>query len=281
VLFTDDLAYAFTDPVSSLFLAGVASEVEPAEYALTIVSSPRGGDGGAAAKAILDGLIVYSVDDDSPGLAMVRARGFPIVSVDQEPEPTMSAVNVADRRGAASAATHLIELGHTVLAAVAVAAGPGECAFVSVDATSQNFVVRERLAGWRSACRVAGVAPPVTVSCPVNLREHGRHAARLLLSQTPQVTGIVCLSDELALGVMTELSAHTLSVPHDLSVIGFDDSPVAAMASPPLTTVRQPASEKGAAAARILLGLLGDEPPREPIVLETELIVRGSTAARR
>src|ERR1700745_1327609 len=70
VLFTDDLGYAFSDPVSTLFLAGVAGEVQRAGYALTVVSSPRGRDRSALSKAMLDGLIVYSVDDDAPGLGI-------------------------------------------------------------------------------------------------------------------------------------------------------------------------------------------------------------------
>ena len=101
-------------------------------------------------------LIVYSVDD-APGLAIARARGFPVVSVDQQPEPGVAAVNITDRDGAAAAVAHLAGLGHTALAAVAVAAGPSYCGFVDASATSRNHVVRERLAGWRSACLAAGV----------------------------------------------------------------------------------------------------------------------------
>jgi DNA-binding LacI/PurR family transcriptional regulator len=278
VLFTDDLGYAFSDPVATLFLAGVASEAQRAGYALTVVSSPRGSDRSALAKAMLDGLIVYSVDDDAPGLAIARARGFPVVAVDQRPEPGIAAVNVADRDGAAAAVAHLASLGHAALAAVAVAAGPRECAFVGAGATSRNYVVRERLAGWRSACAAAGLPPLVTVSAPVNGREHGRHAARLLTAARTRATGIVCLSDELALGVIAELTARGVGVPAEVSVVGFDDSPLATLAAPNLTTVRQRPREKGAAAARLLLGRLGGAAAADPIVLPAELVIRDSTA---
>ena len=281
VLFTDDLVYAFSDPISTQFLAGVAGELQRAGYALTVVSSPRGSGRSALSKAMLDGLIVYSVDDDSLGLAVTRRRGFAVVAVDQAPEAGQAAVNITDREGAAAAVAHLIGLGHTALAAVAVAAGPPDCAFVDANATSLNHVVRERLAGWRSACAAAGIAPPATVSVPFNTREHGGHAARLLLAARSRATGIVCLSDELALGVITELTASSIGVPADVSVVGFDDSPVAALATPPLTTVRQPARHKGAAAARRLLDRLGGAEPGDPLVLATELVIRGSTAARR
>jgi LacI family transcriptional regulator len=92
------------------------------------------------------------------------------------------------------------------------------------------------------------------------------------------MTAIVCLSDELALGVVAELTARSVRVPADVSVIGFDDSPLAAVAVPPLTTVRQPAREKGAAAARLLLDVLGGAQPAGPVELATALVVRGSTA---
>jgi DNA-binding LacI/PurR family transcriptional regulator len=156
---------------------------------------------------------------------------------------------------------------------------PGRaCEFVSADATSRNFVVRERLAGWRSACAAAGISSPVTVSAPVNGREHGRHAARLLLEARTRATGIVCLSDELALGVIAELTARGIDVPGEVSVVGFDDSPLATLAPPALTTVRQPARDKGAAAARLLLDQLGGAAAGDPVMLPTEFVIRDSTA---
>lgn len=278
VLFTDDLGYAFSDPVSTLFLAGVAGEVQRAGYALSVVSSPRGSGRCALSKAMLDGLIVYSVDDDAPGLAIARARGFPVVSVDQQPEPGVAAVNITDRDGAAAAVAHLAGLGHTALAAVAVAAGPSSCGFVDAGATSRNHVVRERLAGWRSACLAAGISPPVTVSTPVNTREHGRHAARLLIAARTRMTGIVCLSDELALGVIAELTSQGIDVPREISVVGFDDSPLATLTPPHLSTVRQPVRDKGAAAARLLLSRLSGTAAGDPLVLPTELVIRDTTA---
>jgi DNA-binding LacI/PurR family transcriptional regulator len=290
VLFTDDLGYAFSDPVSALFLAGLAEKAQEAGYALTIVSAPRGSTAGPISKAMVDGLIVYSVDEDSPGLPVARRRGIPSVFVDQAPQDDGSAlspsVNINDREGSALAVSHLIELGHRSIGAIAVAAGSVHCAPVAADATSRNHVVRERLAGWRSAASRAGLSLSVTISCPVNAREHGRHATRLLLEAAPEMTAVVCLSDELALGAIAELAARDLRVPQDISVVGFDDSPAAALAHPPLTTIRQPARDKGALAAELLIEQLRAEQPqagqrRTAHVLETELVVRASTATPR
>lgn len=287
VLFTDDLGYAFSDPVSTLFLAGVAGQLQEAGHALTVLSAPRSGGSGPMSRAMVDGLIVYSVDEDSPGLAVARKRAIPSVLVDQAPETGVACVNVSDRVGAEAAVAHLVEQGHTAIAGVAVAARASgasgasaeQCVLVGKNATSRSFVVRERMAGWRKGCKAAGLPPPVMVSCPANTAEHGRHAARLLLDANPRPTALVCLSDELALGVMAELAAHRLRVPADVSVVGFDDSPAAAMAQPPLTTVRQPARDKGALAARLLLGRLRTSETGSSQLLATELVVRSSTAA--
>lgn len=284
VLFTDDLGYAFSDPVSTRFLAGVAEQLQEAGNALTVLSAPRSGGSGPMSRAMVDGLIVYSVDEDSPGLAVARTRAIPYVQVDQEPETGTACVNVTDRDGAEAAVAHLAEQGHTAIAGVAVAAGDiptgvGECALVGYDATSRSYVVRERMAGWRRGCEAAGLSPPVMVSCPANTSEHGRHAARLLLESDPRPTALVCLSDELALGAMAELAARRLRVPDDVSVVGFDDSTAAAMANPPLTTVRQPARDKGVLAAKLLLDQLRTGETGSNQLLATELVVRASTAA--
>lgn len=279
VLFTDDLGYAFSDPISSLFLAGLAERAQDAGYALTVVSVPRGAPAGPMSKATVDGLVVYSVDEDSPGLAVARRRRLPIVTVDQVPEEGVPSVNIDDRAGAASAVEHLIELGHRSIGVITVAAGPTECARVPADATSRNYVARERLDGWRDALARASLPAPITISCPTNAREHGRRAVRLLLDAAPETTGVVCLSDELALGVVAELGALGLDVPGDLSVVGFDDSPAAVLLRPALTTVRQPARDKGTFAATLLLDQLENAQVGDAQLLPTELVVRASTGA--
>ena len=283
VLFTDSLSYAFSDPVSARFLAGVASEAEAEGYALTVVSSPRGSATNPLSHAVIDGLIVYSVDDNSSSLDPGHGRGFPRVLVDQAPDATVPRVNVADRSGAEQAVGHLIALGHRRLAVITVAAGPAATAIVPASAKSSNYVARERLAGWRRGCRSAGLAPPVVVSCPVNGREYGRDAVRLLCNLPVPPTSIACLSDEIAAGVIDGLREAGLAVPDDVSVIGFDDAPQAALCDLPLSTIQQPYREKGALAARLLIGQLDPrrqpDPRRKPVhhMLPVRLVVRAST----
>ena len=109
--------------------------------------------------------------------------------------------------------------------------------------------------------------------------ESGMSATELLLSRDPQMTAIFCANDEMALGAVRAARGVGKRVPEDVSVIGFDDAPLARYFDPPLTTVAQPAMAMGEEAMRLLLEIISDPttPPRRR-VLTTQLIVRASTA---
>jgi len=285
VLFTDSLSYAFSDPVSALFLGGVAAAAETDGYALTIVSAPRSNADSPLSQAVMDGLIIYSVDDNSPALDLARRRGIPRVLVDQAPDAAATRVNVADRKGAELAIEHLVALGHRAVAVVTVAASPDTTSIVAASAKSTNYVARERLTGWRRACHAAGLPQPVVISCPVNGREQGREVVRLLRDLPVPPTAIACLSDEIAAGVIDQVQRAGLTVPGDVSVIGFDDAPQAALGDPPLSTIQQPYRDKGALAARLLIEQLeaAFDSSRKPThhVLPVHPVVRASTGPYR
>jgi DNA-binding LacI/PurR family transcriptional regulator len=275
VLFVDTLTYAFTDEVATTFLAGVAAVLESDGTGLTVLSTPRRGPTGSVREAVVDGLIIYSVDTNSPGLETARRRGLPLVFVDQPPEPGTPSVNVTDRAGARAAAEHVIGLGHRRLGIVLDGMRP-EIQLVDADDSAPHYVVTERLAGWREAAARAGLPTPLVASVPTNDRSDGVTAAGLILDAQPDTTALLCLSDEMALGAIDAICARGLRVPHDISVVGFDDTRAAALTTPALTTVRQPVADKGRIAARALLDRLDGSTPA-PVVLPTELIVRAST----
>ena len=134
--------------------------------------------------------------------------------------------------------------------------------------------MREREACWRAALSGAGlpVGPAVHVS------DEPGAAALALLAENP--TAVVCASDVLALAVVLAARAMGLSVPGDLSVTGFDDSPLAALASPALTSVRVDYAEFGQAATSALLAVIGGEPAPDYSPSAPSLVVRASTARR-
>jgi DNA-binding LacI/PurR family transcriptional regulator len=274
VLFTDRLSYAFTDLMATRFLAGAASALECRDIGLTVLSSPRGEGAGAVTRAVVDGLIVYSVDGDSAGLAAARRRGFPLAFADQKPEPGIACVVVDDCGGARSAAEHLVGLGHRTVAIVHVGVDPDLGIVSRAAAQPTHYVVRERLHGWLEGL---GDIDPLLVNVAVNEREQGVAAGQLILAEDPRPTAVLALSDELALGVIDAAKAAGLRVPEDLSVVGYDDGPIAASAQPPLTTVRQPQYDKGRLAAEALVSALAGAMPISPAPLPTELVVRSST----
>ncbi|MEV8585900.1 LacI family DNA-binding transcriptional regulator [Streptomyces sp. NPDC051180] len=182
--------------------------------------------------------------------------------------PTFGATNW---EGAVSATEHLIGLGHTRIAHLA---GP-----------RQLLCSRARADGYRAAMERAGLR------VPEGFTPHGepddtsgrREAARLLdalaaAGEQPP-TAIFAASDLQALGALEELRARGRRIPEDVSVVGFDDLPVARRTHPPLTTVRQPLFDMAAMAARTLLRIIDGEPvPNHRLELATRLVVRGSTA---
>ena len=98
-----------------------------------------------------------------------------------------------------------------------------------------------------------------------------------LSNKAPGATAIVALTDNIALSIMQQAKKRGLEIPRDLSVVGFDDAPEAALADPPLTTIRTSAAENGRTAARLLLD---GGPPRQ-ILVPVKLVVRSSTATPR
>ncbi|MEV4657012.1 LacI family DNA-binding transcriptional regulator [Micromonospora sp. NPDC049301] len=138
--------------------------------------------------------------------------------------------------------------------------------------------VSERWAGFREAHRQLGLPLP-RAPIRVGLQQpDGVFAAEQLLRRSIRPQGIVCANDETALGVLVGASNHGLRVPEDLVITGFDDTPMAALVTPALTTVRQPVRELAAQTARLLMRVAAGDADRNgsTLVLPTELVVRRS-----
>ena len=279
LLFSDSLSYAVSDPAAVAMLRGVAVACErhAAGLLLLPLDRPETGDD-AVARAAVDGFIVYCFAGSEPPLATVRRRNLPVVAVDFDGMAGAPIILVDDRGGALAAGRHVADLGHRRVAIIALDTGHGRGAGpVPPERLARlGFVVeRERIAGYMEGLRSGGVEAEIAVyEEPSNAPGAAAALARTILEAEPRPTAILAMSDQLALGVLQAAAALGLAVPDDLSVVGFDDAPVAAFANPPLTTVRQPLGEKGRLAAETLLtGAKG--PSRR--VLPTELVVRRSS----
>lgn len=177
-------------------------------------------------------------------------------------------VRIDDIEAARQAVTHLIRAGHERIAMINPAVTPQRPYSPPTD----------RLAGYRAAVEGSGRAidPSLVVELPWS-GEMGAHAMDRLLSLERPPTAVFGFSDEIALGALRSLRRAGIAVPRTVSVIGIDDHPLATLCD--LTTVRQPAEEQGAAAARLALGLLGGDPvPSLHVTLPTHLVIRSTTA---
>lgn len=198
----------------------------------------------------------------------LRSRDIPFVLVDptSDPEHDFPSVGTSNWSGGLSATRHLLELGHR---RIAVVTGP-----------SHVLSSRARLDGYRAAMDAARapIDPDLIREGDFNLadgREHGR--ALLRLDDPP--TAVFAFNDAQAIGVYQAAHEAGLRIPHDLSVVGFDNLPPASWAIPALTTIHQPLKDMAAAAATMIVTLAqGDPLPQHRMVLATELIVRASTA---
>ncbi|HET9173306.1 MAG TPA: LacI family DNA-binding transcriptional regulator [Actinospica sp.] len=179
-------------------------------------------------------------------------------------------VGATNWRGARSAAQHLIDLGHRRIAMIN---GP------------DHVFCRIRRSGYADAMESAGLpVPPELLIATQLTREHGYAAARTLLAlpREKRPTAIFTASDVQAVGVYQAAREAGLSIPDDLSVVGFDDLPVAEYLDPPLTTVRQPLAEMAAAATELALALgRGERPAQIGLEIATTFVGRASTAPPR
>jgi len=209
---------------------------------------------------LMDGAVIVT-----PTVALPTTK-MPIVAVDPHNDPDGPPfVNSDSIGGARAAVEHLIGLGHTRIAHLRGRA----------DLASSQ----EREEGWRQALRAAGIEPDPSLIREGNYRrEMGRLAALDLLQSENRPTAIFAANDLSAFGVVDAALEFGLQVPADLSVIGFDDVPEAAMSSPSLTTVAQPLHEMGAVAYDMLLDLIQGYEVDQHVQLPTQLVVRETTA---
>ena len=283
LVMSDTLRYALTDEIAVAFLAAIADELTPTGLALTLLTTAEK-DGFIPARDVaLDGALLYSCEPTSPALRWLTRRKLPLVFVDQAPRSGIPSINVADREGAAAATRHLLELGHRGLAIVTYGVTGEYGMLADVPRSNIAHTERERLLGWLEPMTEAGITSAIVRLSHHDPHEIGLQAVAALLTQQPRPTGILCFSDAIARGVFDGVERAGLSVPDDVSVVGFDDSPLAARTRPALTTVRQDVNAKGRAAASALLAAIeraktGAAARVRHLVLPTELVVRESTA---
>lgn len=216
----------------------------------------------------VDGLIVAFATLDDHLVMQLAERGIPLVLVNRRTVGVHGSVVVDDERGSALAVEHLVGLGHRRIGYVGLAA--------------ETDTARRREHGFRTAMNAAGLAvDPLRVTSGSPTLAGGRRAIETLVATAgaQRPTGLFVASLLGAIGVLAGLRAASINVPGDMSVIAFNDHELAAHLDPPLTAVRMPNFEMGAAAVELLLDAINGQGQRD-LMIETppEVIVRGSTA---
>lgn len=215
-----------------------------------------------------DGAILVLALGQSQHLEQLRSHKIPFVVVDHRGElaADIPSVGATNWLGGRTATEYLISLGHR---RVAMISGP-----------SSHQCSRDRIAGYRAALEEAGIPVDPMLIRPGNFAQvTGYQQTCALLDFTHPPTAIFAGSDAQAMGVYSALHARGLSVPADMSVVGFDDVAIASLVTPTLTTVRQPLTEMGRTATRMLLRHISEEPLDSlRVELTTNLIVRDSCA---
>jgi DNA-binding LacI/PurR family transcriptional regulator len=255
----------------SSLLVALERAARSSNYALSIANSFEE-DATGLAEAV-DNLLAQGVDaivlsepvDDGEEPLVVDV---PVLALGTAPvvhAPTVLSVRAAEGGDAAAEATkHLLALGHRTVHHIA---GP-----------QRWWAARERLQNWRDTLIAANAVVPEAIEGDWTA---GRgHEIGQVLARDPEVTAIFAANDEMAIGAIHALHAAGRSVPGDVSVVGFDDIPVAAHVWPPLTTVSSDNAELAATALTYLVDFLNDPdtPPAPPPKHVHQLVIRDSTS---
>ncbi|MFD8819530.1 LacI family DNA-binding transcriptional regulator [Streptomyces sp. NPDC059627] len=193
--------------------------------------------------------------------------GVHVVVVDSDAGDRYSVVDTDQADGARGAVRHLLELGHRTVWHVA---GPGS-----------SYAAQRRAQAWRAVLESAGC--PVPAPLPGDWSAESGYAAGLVLAEEPGCTAVFAANDQMALGLLRAFHERGRSVPADISVVGFDDTPDAAFFIPPLTTVHQDFAEVGRRCVEGVLRRLrtGDDSRPGTDLVPARLVIRDSTAPPR
>jgi len=259
----------FDDPYFPMLIAGISAACARAEALLLLwVAEPeyeRRMIDKVIRSGAVGGVVVWGGAIDDPLVTEIIASARPFVLLGRHPHDSASYIDVDQVSGARGAVGHLVRSGRKRVATIT---GPQD-----------TTAALDRYAGYRRGLEDAGFVEESELVAEGQWTElSGYNAMLQLLPAKPDA--VFAANDTMALGALRALRESGLSVPGDVAIVGFDDIPAAAVAPPPLTTVRQPVRQIGELAARTLLELI-DQPESAPrrIVVPTELVVRASCGA--
>jgi LacI family transcriptional regulator len=213
----------------------------------------------------VDGLIIVNPPNNNRVIHELTESNFPVVALGSARFSHKYSVNIDNFSAAEIATNHLITKGHENIVHIP---------FSELDLTD----VAERAAGYKEAMVDANLASNCIIRYAGYSFDEAFKVMNVLLASDTPPTAVFAGNDIIAIGCMSAIWRNGLNIPKDIAIVGFDDIPVAAYLTPPLTTVRLDGQIQGELAANILLDLVeGNTPPQNTVLLESPLIVRDST----
>jgi DNA-binding LacI/PurR family transcriptional regulator len=260
VVIEDRLRDAFRDPMNVAMLDGIADETGALGAGLLLLTD-NGEGAGSIQNAPVDAVVLVGCSTSLAGqVAVFRQRGIAVVAIEAEPMENVLAIDLDNRAASHSLARHLADLGHESVAMVTlpldVARTRGPLT-PEAEATSTGFTASERISGVREVFPLASGV----MAAESSVDEGIVAGLALLADPTTRPTAVVAQSDLLAVGVIRAAERLGVRVPADLSVVGFDGVKLDGIGPHELTTMVQPAVEKGRAAGRGIVALLNGEHP--------------------
>ncbi len=286
VLLPGSLARAVEDPSTALLLKGIVAVGELADVALTLLAVPPVDASGSASRpatpavlrGLVDGVVMHCLSNENHVVEAIRSRGIPAVAIDSPRLPNLPYVTADHRRGGAEQMNHLLAHGHRRIGIVTDRLGtahvPGCHSLARMPQAAETYLA-ERFAGFSDALqkrRIVDAEVSVIEAADIDLVNGMSAVSELIACTLP--TAIITTSDVHAVAALKVLRQQKISVPDQVSVIGFDDAPIADLVG--LTTIRQPLEDKGKAAAEMLLDVIAGRIRRRSIK-PVALIVRDST----
>lgn len=263
-----DAEYVFSNPFYTEVMRGVSTEVDRRGYYLVICYAHENNYLDIYHQKRVDGFVLLSPGSFHKTIIQSLDEGsVPFVSTAKiSEEETMTYVDVDNSYGATLVVEHLVQLGHQKIA------------YISKPTLQSS---QDRLAGYKQVMHKYNLpcCERWMMTSETSSVQSGYNCTARLLELDEMPSAIFLANDMMAIGAINAIQEKGLRVPEDISVVGFDDVPLASYLTPPLTTVRQPTFHKGVFAASALIDWLETlEKPRSRI-LDVELVVRASTAA--
>ena len=259
----------FTDPLVQHILEGVESVCNESGYNILLITPRLQPDGPDASytqlieSRAIDGVVALDNVPTASVLIAAEQSNLPAVAIGYGPHDIY--VRSDDHQGAYDLMTHVLELGHRHIA------------IISVD-TALNYAVEARIAGIKEAAQNQHIDfDSIPIFYGDFSTKSGVQRTETILATHPETTAIVCINDRMALGAIQQARTMGYAVPDDLSVVGYDDIPLAQFVDPPLTTVNQGAPELGKRATQMLLELIKGRDVQSEII-PTHLRVRSSSS---